>query len=83
MFILTEGERIKRGCEYCTNMSCEKNKKRENRQGKRKIYLCKFSSCPFHELDNVVTYSLYLATLCKDFDIEILLKEKDENYDEY
>ena len=49
MRIVSATERIKRGCEYCTDFKKNKN------IGSR----CKYNKCPYKELDGFKTYEDY------------------------
>ena len=44
---IEKSERKQRGCQYC---KYGKKKKKE------RIWFCRYSTCPFHELDNVRSY---------------------------
>lgn len=65
MRYVKRAEQKQRGCEWC--IDTQRTYKRIKTTGKMNIRMsCIHDKCPYHELDNVKTYSEYLNTYGND-----------------
>lgn len=57
MRVLTNKERVKRGCIYCADYKIKKGGRFSDI-----VYMCTHSECPYHELDEHNTYESFLKS---------------------
>ena len=58
MRVLTNAEKVKRGCIYCTDFA----KKRLEPGHTMRCWVCMHDECPYHELDPYDNYAQYLKS---------------------